>query len=395
MQCEMIPTSYNWGMLYIRCSKILGPKTQITDGAILLDGTKILAVDSASQLAPPAGAKELDAHSLTAAPGYIDWQLNGGFGLDFTENPENIWDVAAKLPEHGVTAFLPTIITAPLNTYSTAQQTLSAGPPKGFHGAKPLGLHFEGPYLNPGKKGAHNPAYLRSPALDETRLWSRKNSVWLVTLAPELPGAIAMIQALRKNDIVISAGHSLATYEQALEAFAAGVTSATHLFNAMPALDHRQPGLIAACLADNKVTAGLIPDGIHVHPAMVKLAWKNKGARCMAIVTDAMAALGMKAGVYGLGDYEVTVNETSARLKDGTLAGSIVHMDQAVRNLMQFSGCSLAQAIGAASINPARLIGADQKGRLQPGADADLLLMDSQGNLMLSIANGEVAFSRL
>ncbi len=382
-------------MIYIRCSKILGPKSQITDGAILLDGSKILAVDSAIQLAPPAGAKELDAHGLTAAPGYIDWQLNGGFGLDFTENPESIWDVAAKLLEHGVTAFLPTIITAPLNTYSAAQKTLSAGPPNGFRGAKPLGLHFEGPYLNPGKKGAHNPAYLRRPALDETRLWSRKNGVWVVTLAPELPGAMAMIQALQKNGVVISAGHSLATYEQALEAFAAGVTCATHLFNAMPALDHRQPGLIAACLADGKVTAGLIPDGIHVHPAMVKLAWKNKGTHRMAIVTDAMAALGMKAGVYKLGDYEVTVDETSARLKDGTLAGSIVHMDQAVRNLMQFSGCSLAQAVGAASINPARLIGADQKGRLQRGADADLLLMDAQGNLMASIANGEVVFSKL
>jgi len=382
-------------MLYIRCSNLLGSTRQIQDGAVLLDGAQILAVGPASALTRPSGAQLLDARGLSAAPGFVDWQLNGGFGLDFTENPASIWEVAAHLPEHGVTSFLPTIITAPLEVYAAAQQVLRAGPPAGFRGAQPLGLHFEGPYLNPSKKGAHNPIYLRDPSKVETGSWSRKKGVWVVTLAPELVGAQSLIRALRQKGVVVSAGHSLADYEQAWDGFAAGVSCATHLFNAMPPLDHRAPGLIAASLQSPKTVVGLIPDGIHVHPAMVALAWKHKGPRHMAIVTDAMGALGMPAGKYVLGDFEVTVDEVSARLENGTLAGSILHMDQAVRNLMAFTGCSLAQACGAASANPARLVRASRKGRLQPGADADLVLLDKQANLMATIVRGEVVFSML
>ncbi|MCX6079008.1 MAG: N-acetylglucosamine-6-phosphate deacetylase [Chloroflexi bacterium] len=382
-------------MLYIRCSNLIGSKRQARDAIVLLDGSQIRAVESAADLPIPANAQMLDARGLSLAPGFIDWQLNGGFGLDFTENPGSIWDVAARLPEHGVTAFLPTIITAPLDVYAAAQDVMHAGAPSGFRGAQPLGLHFEGPYLNPGKKGAHNPAYLRNPATAETSSWSRKNGVWLVTLAPELSGAQALIKALLKKGVVVSAGHSLATYDQGLDAFAAGVSCVTHLFNAMPPLDHRVPGLIAASLQTHKVTVGLIPDGIHVHPAMVALAWKQKGPRGMAIVTDAMGALGMPPGLYGLGDYHVRVDEVSARLENGTLAGSILRLDQAVRNLMAFTGCSLAQAVGAASINVAKLIGAGRKGRLQPGADADLVLLDDQAGVVATIVRGEVVFSKL
>ena len=382
-------------MLYIRISNIIGSTRRIRDGAVLLDGSKILAIDSANNLPMPGGAVLLDARSLNAAPGFIDWQLNGGFGQDFTENPTSIWDVASRLPEHGVTAFLPTIITAPLGVYQQAQTVLRNGAPTGFSGAEPLGLHFEGPYLNLAKKGAHNPNYLRSPSTSETATWSRKNGVWLVTLAPELAGAHDLVISLRKKGVVVSAGHSLATYEQAQDAFKIGVSSVTHLFNAMPALDHRAPGLIAASLQTRNVYTGLIPDGIHVHPAMVSLAWKQKGSQKMAIVTDAMAALGMPAGIYGLGDYQVRVDTVSARLENGTLAGSILQMDQAVRNLMAFTGCSLAQAVGAASLNPARLTGAGHKGRLQPGADADLVLLDDQANIMVTIVKGKVAFSKL
>ena len=382
-------------MIYIRCSNLLSPTRQIQDGAVLLDGAQIIAVGSASTLTRPAGAQLLDARGLSVAPGFVDGQLNGGFGLDFTEKPASIWDVAARLPEHGVTSFLPTIITAPMEVYAAAQQVLQAGPPAGFRGAQPLGLHFEGPYLNPGKKGAHNPAYLRTPSTAETESWSRKNGVWVVTLAPELPGAQSLISALRRKGVVVSAGHSLASYEQAWDGFIAGISCATHLFNAMPPLDHRAPGLIAASLQAPKTVVGLIPDGIHAHPAMVALAWKHKGPRHMAIVTDAMGALGMPPGKYVLGDFEVTVDEVSARLENGTLAGSMLHMDQAVRNLMAFTGCSLAQACGAASATPARLVRASQKGRLQPGADADLVLLDKQANLMATIVKGEVVFSML
>ena len=389
------PLAYNISMLYIRCSTLLTPARQIQDGALLIDEGKILAIGPQAQLPAPTGARILDAHALRAAPGYIDWQLNGGFGLDFTDAPASIWKVAARLPEHGVTSFLPTIVTAPLDVYAAAQQTLRSGPPAGWRGAQPLGLHFEGPFLNPAKKGAHNPLYLRAPSLSETQEWSLKNGVRVVTLAPELPGAHELIHALRQRGVIVSAGHSLATYEQAGQAFATGITCGTHLFNAMPPLDHRAPGLPAALLQNPQITVGLIPDGIHVHPAMVALAWKQKGPRGLAIVTDAMGALGMPPGVYRLGDYEVIVDAVSARLTDGTLAGSILRMDQAVRNLMSFTSCSLLQAVAAASANVARLLGVRHKGFLRPGADADLLLLDGQANLWATFVSGELVFSKL
>jgi len=377
---------------YIRASQVLTPNRVINHAAILIEDGKIIAVDSAHTLKRPAKAKFIDAYGLTAAPGYIDWQLNGGFGFDFAESPRTIWDVAARLPEHGVTSFLPTIITQPLYKYDEAMEVLRRGAPKDFSGAQPLGLHFEGPYLNPGKKGAHNPAYLRKPSVDEIQNWSRANGVWLVTLAPEQEGAPDMIRALTARGVVVSAGHTLATHDQAQQAFAAGVTCATHLFNAMPALDHRAPGLIAALLQTPGVKVGLIPDGVHVHPAMVALAWKMKGKRGIAIVTDAVSALGMPPGQYNLGDFTITVDEVSVRLADGTLAGSNLRMDAAVRNLCAFTECSLLDAVTSATRTVAQLIGTRRKGVLRKGADADVVLLDTNGSVISTIIKGNVVY---
>jgi len=382
-------------MYFIRCSTLLSPVRAIDDAAIIIDGAIITALGPSTSLRIPDGAEILDVNGLVAAPGYIDWQLNGGFGQDFTENPASIWSVAEQLPEHGVTAFLPTVVTAPLNVYSSAQQVLHLGAPANFRGAQPLGLHFEGPYLNPLKRGAHNPLHLRKPSTDETKNWSRNAGVWLVTLAPELPDAHALMRELCSKGVKVSVGHSMATYQEALDSFDAGVTCATHLFNAMPPLDHRAPGLIAALLNRPDISLGMIPDGIHVHPAMVALAWKHSGVRRMAIVTDAMGALGMPPGVYRFGDYDVTVDKVSARLENGTLAGSIVRMDEAVRNLMKFTGCTLAQAVAAASANVARLIGVKRKGYLRVGADADLILMDGKANIKATFVGGKLLFSSL
>ena len=381
-------------MLYLRCSSIITPARTLENGGILIDAGKIVYCGPASGAQVPAGARILNADGMTAVPGYIDWQLNGGFGHDFTDDPGSLWEVGARLPAHGVTAFLPTIITAPREKYAAAQQVLKAGPPPGYGGAAIPGLHFEGPFLNPGKKGAHNPAWLCLSDADYIKSWSRHEGIRMVTLAPELPGALETIQTLRERGVVVSAGHSLADYDQAVQAFEAGVTAGTHLFNAMPALDHRSPGLAAAILNSNRVTTGLIPDGIHVHPGMVALAWKEKGPHRMAIVTDAMGALGMPPGVYSLGGFKVFVDETSARLQNGTLAGSILRMDQAVRNLVKFTGCSLREAVSAATLNPARLLKSHRKGRLVRGADADLVLLDDATCVALTIIAGKIAYNR-
>ncbi|MCL4487510.1 MAG: N-acetylglucosamine-6-phosphate deacetylase [Chloroflexi bacterium] len=325
-------------------------------------------------------------------PGLIDLQVNGAFGFDLTADSSAIASIASHLPATGVTGFLGTLISSPLESYSRMLHDLDQAAAEA-RGARVLGVHLEGPYLSPRRKGAHNPVYLRTPSLDEIDRWVASPSVRLVTVAPELPGALEFIRHLRTRYLAVSAGHSDATYEQAAAGFDAGVTWGTHLFNAMSPLAHREPGLAGALLSCG-VPYGLIADGIHVHPAAVKLAWRAEGPKGLTLVTDAMAAMGMTPGQYRLGDREVTFDTRSARLADGTLAGSILQMDQAVRNLITFTGCSLAEAITAASATPARIIGLASQGQVAPGFSADLVLLDPSIHVQMTLVAGQVVYSR-
>jgi N-acetylglucosamine-6-phosphate deacetylase len=356
-----------------------------------VENGRIAGVVPAHELAIPAGAQVVDGEGLFLAPGFIDLQCNGGWGHDFSHEPDTIWRVARRLPQTGVTGFLPTIVTSPRATIESAQAALLAGPPTGWTGAQPLGLHLEGPFLNPAKKGAHNPAYLRLPDLNAVRQWRPDQGVRLVTLAPELPGALELIEQLVAQDVIVSAGHSLADIETGQKGIAAGVRYGTHLFNAMPPLLHREPGLAGALLNDERVTVGLIADAVHVHPTLVKLVWEMLGSGRLNLVTDAMAALGMPPGLYHLGDFQVTVNESSARLPNGTLAGSVMPLATALQRFRQMTGCSLAVALQSVTTTPARLLGlAHCKGRIAPGYDADLLLLDEAGHVLKSWAGGEL-----
>ncbi|TLM99678.1 N-acetylglucosamine-6-phosphate deacetylase, partial [bacterium] len=329
----------------------------------------------------------------TLAPGFIELQLNGGFGLDFTERPDSIWQVAGRMPRFGVTTFLPTIVTAPLETSARAMRVVGSRP-RNFRGAEPLGLHIEGPFLNPGKKGAHDPQYLRLPSPELVRDWTPANGVRLATLAPELPGAVETIASLCRQGVVVSMGHSLANQAEAEAGIAAGARWGTHLFNAQPALEHRAHNLTGVLLTDERVGFGLIADGIHVDPLMVKLAWKAKSGRGFTLVTDAMAALGMPPGRSRLGGYDVVVDETSARLADGTLAGSILTEDAALRNLLRFSGCSLAEGLAALTSTPAALLGLVDRGRIEAGLRADFVLLDADLQVMATLVGGEVVYER-
>lgn len=371
---------------YLSGAQLVTPDADIENAALLIEGARIAAVGAP----PPANARLINASEFIVAPGFIDLQCNGGFGLDFTADPTTIWRVAQQLPRYGVTAFLPTIITSPLGTVQCAQDILRAGAAQNWRGAIPLGLHLEGPFLNPAKRGAHNPAYLRLPDLNATREWSPENHVRLVTLAPELDGAAELIRALRARNIVVSAGHSMATFDEAMRGIDAGITYGTHLFNAMPPVDQRAPGLAIALLNDARVTVGIIPDGIHVHPALVALALKHKSPGQLNVVTDAMAALGMTPGEYALGDFRVTVDETSARLADGRLAGSILGMDAALRNLIAFTSCSLRDALATLTTTPARVLHLEnERGRIAPGYFADLILLTKTLRLAATMAQGQ------
>ncbi|MCB9136004.1 MAG: N-acetylglucosamine-6-phosphate deacetylase [Anaerolineales bacterium] len=383
-------------MLYLENATLLTDARAIPNGAILIEDRKILAAGPAVGLPAPSSAHRVDTKGAYIAPGFFDLQLNGGFGLDFTADPTTIWAVAAQLPQYGVTAFLPTIITNPLERFAEAIEVLRAGPPSGFRGAIPLGFHFEGPFLNPEKKGAHNPELIRPPAPELVTSWTSENHVFLVTLAPERPGALETIRALRAQGVVVSAGHSMATVAEGVAGIEAGITMGTHLFNAMRPFDHREPGLIGALSGTPGILpapfVGLIPDGVHVHPTGVAMAWKIFGWQRTVMVTDAMAAMGMPDGDYVLGGQTVKVKGPVPRLANGTLAGSVLTMDAGVRNLIAFTGCSPAEAVYAASRTPARAMGFPDRGRLAHGAVADLVFLDQNLQVTKVFQAGEIIF---
>ncbi len=381
-------------MLYIQNANIHTPDHRIDCGAVLVEGGRIAKVGPAGAVPPPADAQVIDAAGRTLVPGFVELQFNGGFGADFTDDPGAIWRVAEKLPRYGATSFLPTIITSPLEKIAAGQAVVTGSRPAGFRGAAPLGLHVEGPFLNPAKKGAHNPKYLRLPDLAAVADWSPATGIRLVTMAPELPGALDVIAALSARGVLVSTGHSNATFEQAVAGFDAGARYGTHLFNAMSALGHRDPGLPGALLTDPRPTVGFIADGVHTHRGVIRLAWQALGPRRMNLVTDAMAALGMPAGKHLLGDFEVVVDATSARLSDGTLAGSILSLDQALRNLLDVTDCNMRDALATLTTTPARAIGVDgERGRIERGYVADLVLLSPDLHVSATIAEGEVVYS--
>jgi N-acetylglucosamine-6-phosphate deacetylase len=380
-------------MLAITNGTVYTPDHCFDPGTVLVEAGRIAAAGPSGLVVVPPASQVIDARGHIVTPGLIDLQVNGAFGHDFTDNPSTIWDVASRLSRYGVTAFLPTIITSPLSKIAEGQRVLASGRPPGFRGSIPLGLHAEGPFLNVQKKGAHNAAYLRQPSVDDVPDWSRESGLRMVTLAPELPGARALIQALCRRGVLVSAGHSIATYDQAMEGFDAGVRYGTHLFNAMPPLQHREPALPGALLTDPRPIVGFIADGIHTHPSIVRMVWHAVGPTRLNLVTDCMAAVGMPPGIHRLGDYAVIVDEKSARLAPGTLAGSVLTLDQALRNFLDMTGCSLQEALPTMTTTAARAIGEDAvRGRLEPGYVADVVLLSRTLEVRQTLVEGEVVY---
>lgn len=377
--------------LCIHGATLIGPSGSAERPAVLVEAGRVRSIDAGERLPCPAGARRLDATGLVLAPGFIDLQLNGAFGIDFTTAPHRLWEAAAQLPRHGVTAFLPTIVSSPLATIAAARRALLAGPPPGFVGARPIGLHLEGPFLAPGRRGVHDQAVLRLPELETVEDWSPGTGIRMVTLAPELPGAIALVRTLAERGIVVSAGHSAATLAEGIAGIDAGIRYATHVFNAMPAIDHREPGLITAVLLDERVTAGFIADGIHVAPEVLALAARVVRPGRFSAVTDAIAALGMPPGVYPLGDLEVTSDGVTARLGDGRLAGSVLRLDHAIRNVRTFLNWSVADGVASVTTVPARLLDvADRHGVLAPGAVFDGVLLTPELEIVATFIAGRI-----
>lgn len=338
-----------------------------------------------------ADGDRVDVGDRILAPGLIDVQFNGALGIDLTAEPERLWELAGRLPEMGLTAFCPTIVTAEPGTVDRAIAAWSQRP-SGFVGAEPIGLHLEGPMISPRRAGAHPPALIRPRVVVDG--WSAP-AVRIVTLAPEEidrrgtgPDLIADLVA---RGIVVALGHTDADFETAVAAFEAGARHTTHLFSAMRPLHHRDPGVVVAALLDDRVTIGMIPDGVHTHPAILSLVMRTVGLDRFVATTDAMAAAGMPPGSHPLGEYEVVSDGVRATLPDGTLAGSVLTPVASVRMLADLAGIDTAASLRAHTANPARLLADPDRGALRPDTRADIVVIGPDATADLTVVGGTIA----
>ena len=379
---------------------IITPFYLISDKDIIVEEGKIIEIVNKKELSTSTltGAEVIEGKDKYIVPGYIDLHVHGGGGLDVMDGDyEAINQIAIAHSHFGTTSFLPTTMTMSKDKIIRSLRSICEAVKKGTAGAKILGIHMEGPYINPEKKGAQREIDIREPSIKEFTELNKAsgNLIRLVTIAPEMPGAIDFIRWLHQQGIIVSVGHSNATYQQVQEGIQAGLSHVTHIFNAMRGLHHREPGVVGAALSSPKLIVEMIADGIHLHPIVLKMLTQIKESEKLVLITDAMRAAGMPEGVYELGGQEVTVTKGQARLKDGTLAGSVLTMDKAVKNLVTKVDIALPKAIQMASFNPAKSIGIDdKKGSLEPGKDADIVILNKNLETELTIVTGKIVYRR-
>lgn len=379
---------------------VVTPAGTFEKGCVLIEDGAIAFAGPGKDAAPEPGSVIVRVAGMLVVPGLIDTHVHGSNGDDvMTNGADGIRRISRALLRYGTTAYLPSTVSAHHPDLLRSLEDCAKAESNPELAAEILGVHVEGPFINKKKKGAQTEATIRDPDLDQVREYLRAapGRMKVMTLAPELPGGIELVRLLKANGVIASLGHSAANYETALAAIEAGATHATHLFNAMPPLHHREPGLAAACLNEPAIQAELVVDGIHVAPPMVRLAAKMKRREGLILITDAMAAVGRPDGIYMLGENKVRVANGRCTLLDGvTIASSLLTMNQGLGNLMAFTGMSLEDAVFAASTLPARICGADaRKGSLEQGKDADVAVLNEDFSVSLTVAKGVIAYGAL
>jgi N-acetylglucosamine-6-phosphate deacetylase len=386
-------------MIVLCASRLYTPLEEIQNPLLFIEEGIVSAVSSRAEREVPTSATIVDLGDAILAPGFVDIHMHGGAGFDVMRaSLAELPRLHKFLATHGVTDYFPTTVAAPLDQTCLALERLADAIEAGqvsqvANGeepqARPLGVHLEGPFLSHKRRGVHSPENLLEPTLEIfDRLWqAARGHVRMMTIAPELPGALEVISEAARRKVCVSIGHSDAVLEAARAGVRAGARHATHTFNAMRPLDHRDPGILGEVLTDTNLTADIIADGIHVAPEVVQLFLQAKGVEAAVLITDATAAAGMPDGKYQLGPMQVEVKDGKCTL-DGKLAGSVLTMDGAVRNVTKFSSWSLRDAVCAATLNPSRATGLAQHGHIAPGAEANVVVLSQNGDVRKTMIRG-------
>lgn len=363
--------------------------------SLLIEGGSIRAIPRADEIVPGPHDRLLDADGCYALPGFVDLHLHGSDDCDVMDaKPESLGKLGAFLLRQGVTSCLGTTMADAPERITRALDAMREHINRG--GGPFVGVHLEGPYLNAAFRGSQPEKHLRSPAPAQYRPWLDSGIIKLITMAPELDGGADLLDEAIARGIHVAIGHSAADYAAACHFFRAGISQITHTFNGMAGIHHRAPGILTAALENPQVTFQIIADGVHVHPAVLRLLLRLAGRERVLAISDAMRATGLTDGVYGLGDVAVTVRDGVARAADGGLAGSTLTMPDALRNLMRFCSLTLEQALPMLTRVPARSIGLyPRKGSLQAGADADIALWDESAGIQATVLGGEVVHQAL